>query len=171
MHPADLADIMEDLSPAERQAIIASLDEETAAEALAELDSRLTSQIVEKMEPGKAADIIEEMEPDKAADVLADLPEVSQDVLDEMPGEEAREVRELVELRCDSAGGMMTTEFRLCGRNGNARRSAWNGCADRISTSSSWTRSLLIDGNAKFSGAVAVARLLLASPERGRWRN
>ena len=51
MHPADLADIMEELSPAERQAIIASLDEESAAEALAELDSRLTSQIVEKMAP------------------------------------------------------------------------------------------------------------------------
>ncbi len=34
MHPADLADIMEDLSPVERQSIIASLDEETAAEAL-----------------------------------------------------------------------------------------------------------------------------------------
>ena len=51
MHPADLADIMEELSPAERQAIIASLDEQTAAEALAELDSRLTSQIVEKLAP------------------------------------------------------------------------------------------------------------------------
>ncbi len=44
LHPADLADIMEQLSPAERQAIIASLDDETAAEALAELDRRLTTQ-------------------------------------------------------------------------------------------------------------------------------
>ncbi len=49
MHPADLADIMEDLSPNERQSIIASLDEETAAEALAELDKRLTTQIVETL--------------------------------------------------------------------------------------------------------------------------
>ncbi len=51
MHPADLADIMEELSPHERQSIIASLDEETAAEALAELDKRLTTQIVETLEP------------------------------------------------------------------------------------------------------------------------
>src|SRR5215813_9681130 len=37
LHPADLADIMEDLSATERQSIIASLDEETAAAVLAEL--------------------------------------------------------------------------------------------------------------------------------------
>ena len=62
LHPADLADIMEELSPTERQAIVDSLDEETAAEALAELDARLQAQIVEKLDPEKAADIIEEME-------------------------------------------------------------------------------------------------------------
>ena len=72
MHPADLADIMEELSPIERQSIIASLDEETAAEALAELDKRLTTQIVETLDPEKAADILEEMDPDQAADVIAD---------------------------------------------------------------------------------------------------
>src|SRR4029077_14202405 len=82
MHPADLADIMEELSPVERQSIIASLDEETAAEALAELDKRLTTQIVETMDPEKAADILEEMDPDQAADVLAELtPDKSRDVL------------------------------------------------------------------------------------------
>src|SRR5579862_6073996 len=89
MHPADLADIMEDLSHNERQSIIASLDEGSAAGALSEMDSRLISQIVEKLTPERAADIIEEMEPDKAADVLAGLsPQVSEDVLDEMPGDE-----------------------------------------------------------------------------------
>src|SRR6202161_1319794 len=80
MHPADLADIMEELSPVERQSIITSLDEETAAEALAELDKRLTTQIVETLDPEKAADILEEMDPDQAADVLAGLtPETSRD--------------------------------------------------------------------------------------------
>src|ERR1700741_565708 len=48
LHPADLAEMMEELSAAERQGIIASLDEETAAKVLAELDKRLTTQIVEK---------------------------------------------------------------------------------------------------------------------------
>src|ERR1700674_5244707 len=116
MHPADLADIMEDLSPVERQSIIASLDEETAAEALAELDKRLTTQIVETLAPQKAADILEEMDPDQVADVIADMtPERSRDVLSEMPREEAREVRELLKFGENSAGGMMNTDFIYVG--------------------------------------------------------
>jgi magnesium transporter len=162
MHPADLADIMEELSPAERQAIIASLDEESAAEALAELDSRLTSQIVEKMAPDKAADILEEMEPDKAADVLADLsPEVSQDVLEELQGEGAREVQALLSFDEYSAGGMMTTEFVYVGETA-ARGEVVEWVRGREINLEQLDSIFLIDGNAKFAGAVPVGRLLLA---------
>ena len=42
---------MEELSPDERQSIIGSLDEETAAEAIAELDKRLNTQVVENSIP------------------------------------------------------------------------------------------------------------------------
>ncbi len=166
LHPADLADIMEKLSSAERQAIIASLDEQTAAEALAELDARLATQIVEKMDPERAADIIEEMEPDQAADVLADLsPETSQELLQEMPGEEAQEVRALLEFDENTAGAIMNPELVFVGET--ARR-------DEVVE---WIRSqdvnldqldtvFLINGEAKLSGAVRLARLLLASPEQ-----
>jgi CBS domain-containing protein/sporulation protein YlmC with PRC-barrel domain len=156
MHPADLADIME-------ESIISSLDEETAAETLAELDARLTSQLLEKMAPEQAADIIEEMEPDKAADVLAGLsPEASQDVFDELRGEEAREMATLMGFEKHSAGGMMTTEFVLVGESATRsevvewirRRQEEVGVVDNV---------YLIDGEAKLSGAVEVSRLLLAS--------
>ena len=162
MHPADLADIMEELSPVERQSIIASLDEETAAEALAELDKRLTTQIVETMDPEKAADILEEMDPDQAADVLAGLtPESSREVLREMPGEEAREVRELLKFDENSAGGMMNTDFIYVGEAATREEVvAWINekevDLERLDT------VFLIDSDAKFSGAVAVGRLLLA---------
>jgi CBS domain-containing protein/sporulation protein YlmC with PRC-barrel domain len=166
MHPADLADIMEELSPAERQAIIASLDEESAAEALAELDSRLTSQIVEKMAPEKAADIIEEMDPDNAADVLAGLsPEVSQDVIDELHGEEARDVEALLNFDAHSAGGMMTTDFVYVGETANrAEVVEWVRGREEINAEQLDT-IFVIDGNAKFSGDVAVGRLLLAGDD------
>jgi magnesium transporter len=166
MHPADLADIMEEISPAERQAIIASLDEQSAAEALAELDSRLTSQIVEKLAPGKAADIIEEMEPDKAADVLADLsPEMSHDVLEEMPGEEAREVQALLKFEENSAGGMMSTDLIYVGETAtHAEVVDWIRGADfKIEQ---LDNIFLIDGNARLSGAVPVGRLLMAPEDQ-----
>jgi magnesium transporter len=167
MHPADLADIMEELSPLERQSIIASLDEETAAEALAELDKRLTTQIVETMDPEKAADILEEMDPDQAADVLAGLTaESSREVLREMPGEEAREVRELLKFDENSAGGMMNTDFVYVGEAATREEVvAWINekevDLERLDT------VFLIDSDAKLSGAVAIGRLLLA-PEGER---
>ena len=100
LHPADLADIMEELSPDERQSIIGSLDEETAAETIAELDKRLQTQVVEKLDPGTAADIIEEMSPDEAADLIQSLePETSKEVLEEMEHREAHEVESLLRLR------------------------------------------------------------------------
>ncbi|MGD0907508.1 MAG: CBS domain-containing protein [Candidatus Acidiferrales bacterium] len=165
MHPADLADIMEEISPVERQSIIASLDEETAAEALAELDKRLTTQIVETLDPEKAADILEEMDPDQAADVIAGLtPESSQEVLSEMPGEEAREVRELMKFDENSAGGMMNTDFIFVGDMATRDEViAW--VREKDVDLEQLDTVFLIDKNAKFSGAVSLGRLLFAPGE------
>src|SRR5579885_979862 len=85
LHPADLADIVEDLSPAEREAIFETIDSEVAADALTEVDPKMQARILESLEPEKAADIVEEMAPDEAADVLSELhEETSEEILDEM---------------------------------------------------------------------------------------
>ncbi len=166
LHPADIAEIMEDLSAAERQGIIASLDEETAAAVLAELDERLTTQIVEKLDPEKAADILEEMAPDAAADLLGDLSkETSEELLHEMPGQEADEVRELLEFDPATAGGMMNTDFVFVGEASTREEVlAWmrgqEFNLDQLDT------IVLLDSAAKFSGAVPVARLLLAASDQ-----
>ena len=165
LHPADLADIMEELSASERQSIIASLDEETAAEVLAELDARLTTRIVENLDPGKAADILEEMAPDAAADLLADLPrETSQELLDEMPGQEADEVRELLEFDPATAGGMMNPEFVFVSEKAT-REEVLEWLRKQDLNFDQLDTIALIDSNAQYSGAVPVARLLLAAPE------
>jgi magnesium transporter len=165
LHPADLADIMEELSASERQSIIASLDEETAAEVLAELDARLTTRIVENLDPEKAADILEEMAPDAAADLLADLPrETSQELLDEMPGQEADEVRELLAFDPATAGGMMNPQFVFVSEKAT-REEVLEWLRKQDLNFDQLDTVVLIDGNAQYSGAVPVARLLLAAPE------
>jgi len=112
MHPADLADIVEDLGPAQREAIFETIDSEVAAEALSEIDPRMQAQILEALEPEKAAEIVEEMAPDEAADALSELGEkTSEEILDEMETEEKSEVEELLEFEEDTAGGMMNTEY------------------------------------------------------------
>src|SRR5207249_4728918 len=51
-----------------------------------------------------------------AADVLGELSkETSEELLDEMPGQEANEVRELLEFDPATAGGMMNTDFVFVG--------------------------------------------------------
>jgi magnesium transporter len=163
LHPADIAEIMEDLSAAERQGIIASLDEETAAAVLAELDRRLTKQIVEKLDPEKAADILEEMAPDAAADLLGDLSkETSEELLHEMPGQEANEVRELLEFDPATAGGMMNTEFVFVGE-ASARDEVLEWMREQELNLDQLDTIVLVDSLAQFSGTVSVARLLLAA--------
>jgi flagellar motility protein MotE (MotC chaperone)/sporulation protein YlmC with PRC-barrel domain len=112
MHPADLADILEDLGRVQRKEIVAALDPETAAQALSEAERSVQAAVVEALHVDRAADVLEEMPPDEAADILGDLPEERlQAVLDAMEEEDAEEVRELLAFREDSAGGLMNSEF------------------------------------------------------------
>ena len=112
MHPSDLAEILEDLAPAEREAVFTSLDEEVAAEALEEVEPKLQKALLEKLDEERIADIVEEMDPGAAADLLGELPEEQSDaILEEMEPEERHEVEELLEFDEDSAAGCMTTDF------------------------------------------------------------
>jgi magnesium transporter len=112
MHPADIADIVEDLAPAEREAVFETIDEEVAAETLEELDPDVKVSVVESLDKDRAADIVEEMDPDAAADLLADLTEERSDaILEEMEPAERREVTQLLEFGEHTAAGRMTTEY------------------------------------------------------------
>jgi Mg/Co/Ni transporter MgtE len=108
MHPADLADIVENLSHEDRDAIFSTMDNEAAAEVLSEVEPDIQTRIIESLNADKAADILEEMEPSEAADLLNELEETrSEQILEEMDPEEKEEVQELLEFREDTAGGLM----------------------------------------------------------------
>jgi len=112
LHPADIADIVEDLPPAEREAVFETISEEVAAETLEELDPDVQKSVVESLDKDRAADIVEEMDPDAAADLLGDLREEhSGEILEEMEPEERQEVTQLLEFPEHTAAGHMTTEF------------------------------------------------------------
>ena len=112
LHPADIADILEELAPAQREAVFETLNEEVAAEALEEIDPKLQAQLLEALDPDRVADIVEEMDPDAAADLLENLSEKhSEEILEEMEPEEREEVEELLEYEENTAAGRMTTDY------------------------------------------------------------
>jgi Mg/Co/Ni transporter MgtE len=164
MHPADLADIVEDLGPAEREAIFETIDSEVAAEALSEVeDPKMQASILEALEPEKAADIVEEMSPDEAADILNELEEeTSEEILDEMDSAPKTEVRELLDFEEDTAGGLMNTEFVTLHENASVMDAlaALRGNEDLLETLNTL---FLVDPDERLVGSIPLARLFVAS--------
>jgi len=164
MHPADLADIVEELAPAEREAIFETIDSEVAADTLSEVeDPKMQASILEALEPEKAADIVEEMAPDEAADILSEMQEeTSEEILEEMDSEPKTDVRELLEFEDDTAGGLMTTQFVSLHENAsvNDAMAALRGNEDLID---GLNALFLIDGEERLIAAVPLGRLFLAS--------
>jgi magnesium transporter len=163
LHPADLADIVEELSRAEREAIFETIDSEVAAEALTEIDPKMQAGILEGLEPEKAADIVEEMAPDEAADLLSELTEeTSAEILGEMDSEPKTEVRELLEFEEDTAGGLMNTEYVVLHQNASVidALAALRGNEDLLEQLNTL---FLVDAEERLVGAIPLARLFVAS--------
>lgn len=112
LHPADIADIVHQLTPGQGARLIESLDDETAADALEEIDTERQTHILENIGVDRAVDILEAMGPDEAADLLAKLPpELAQELLGLMTPEESEDVQDLLRYEEDTAGGLMTTDY------------------------------------------------------------
>jgi CBS domain-containing protein/sporulation protein YlmC with PRC-barrel domain len=164
-HPSDLADILEDLAPAQREAIFHALDEEVAAEALEEVEPKLQKQLLESLDSERAADIMEEMDPSAAADLLGELrKDQSEAILEEMEPEEREEVKELLEFGEHSAAGRMTTNYIALpveSTVADAVEALRNFDDDPETVNAIY----LVDAGGVLKGVAPLAKLLLATPE------
>ena len=164
LHPADIADIIEELPPAEREAVFETIDEDVAAEALEELDPKVQVSIVESLDSDRAADIVNEMDPDAAADLLEKLPEDrSGEILKEMEPEERIEVVQLLEFGKNTAAGRMTTEFVSVPDNGTVTDAIealkqFEGSREAVAT------IYLFNVAYKITGAVPLVKIAVSPP-------
>jgi magnesium transporter len=165
LHPADIADIVEDLAPDEREAVFRTLDEDVAAETLEEVEPSVQKSIVESLDSERAAEIVEEMDPDAAADLLADLPQDrTEQILVEMKPEASQEVVELLEHKEETAAGRMTTEFLALPvtatvENAISVMREFEGGIESVST------IYLVDSHGTLVGAVPLVKLVLAQTD------
>src|SRR5271170_6181805 len=165
MHPSDIADILEDLAPAERNALFISLDEEVAAEALEEVRPKMQQSLIESLDSEQVAGIVEEMDPGAAADLLSELTdERSEAILEEMDPEERQEVQDLLEFSGDSAAGRMTTEYVALPATAIVDQ-AINALRDFEGDIETITDIYLLDEEERITGLVPLVQLLLAKAE------
>ncbi len=112
LHPADIAEILQDVGPRVGAELIRNLDDEQVADTLEELEPDFQAEMLEKFTDERAADIVEEMQPDEAADLLNALDDERRaDIIEHMQPEEMLEVQELLTHEKDTAGGLMTPKF------------------------------------------------------------
>ena len=121
LHPADLAEILSDLTRQEGSKILETLDIETLADTLEEVEPDFQASLIERMSDDRVADVLEEMAPDEAADLLAELPQDRKhELLELMEDDEAEDVRKLLTFPEDTAGGIMNTEYFIVPANFSA---------------------------------------------------
>jgi len=165
MHPADLADIIENIPIQSIRTVLNSIDAETTGDTLYELEPEMRNVVISQMDDEQVSDILEEMEPDEAADVLSDLPEQkAQELLEMMDQEDAEDIQELLEHEEDSAGGLMTPDyFRLSSHISIGQAlELLKGCADDVETI---YYGYVVDPDDRLEGIVSLKQLLMNPPE------
>lgn len=165
VHPADIADLMDQLPSESAVAVFNVLDVETASEVLDETGSLIRQELVEKVDEELLADLLDELPMDDAAEFLEDLPApVTDRLLELMEPAEAEDVRELLAYGEETAGRLMTTDVA-------ALRRQWT-----VAETFDYLRSLeepetlqylyVVDRNDQLIGVVPLRVLVLAQPDQ-----
>ena len=164
MHPADLADIIENIPIQSIRTVLNTIDAETTGETLYELEADMRNVVISQMDDEEVSDILEEMEPDEAADVLSDLPEQkAQELLEMMDQEDAEDIQELLEHEEDSAGGLMNPEYLRFTSDITVGRALEiiKECADDVETI---FYGYVVDADDQLEGVVSLKGLIMNPP-------
>jgi magnesium transporter len=165
LHPADIADIVEELGAKERKTIFDTLTEDIAADTLEEMELEDQVSVIEHMDAERASDILDEMPPDEVADILTELPrEQAERLLSMMEKEEAQDVKELLAYEEDTAGGLMTTEYVAVPERLSAQQ-----CIEELRRMEPNAESIyyvfVIDADEHLRGVLSLRDLIVAQPD------
>lgn len=120
LHPADIAEILNELNNERAQYVFLLLDNETASDVLAEIDEEERTHFLESF-PAEiiAKRFIDHMESDDAADIVGSLPDEQQhEVLSHIDDmEQAGDIVDLLHYDEDTAGGLMAKELVVVNEN------------------------------------------------------
>jgi magnesium transporter len=111
LHPAELAEILEELDRFEGPAILEALELPKAAQTLAELSPEIQRLLLEALDLRRAGALLAAMAPDEAADLLEEMPEpLRERFVAALPAADAATVTDLLSHEPDTAGSVMNPE-------------------------------------------------------------
>jgi magnesium transporter len=164
IHPADLADIVEDLGTEERTALIESIDTPIAALTLQEIPIRIRVQISETIDSKILAQIINEMQMDEAVDLLDEISiEKRNEVFNFLDENTIMEIKELSKLSAYTVGSIMNTEF-ITAKTDNTAEEVLNIVKKECANSELIYYIYILDDESHLIGTVTLRHLLAANP-------
>ena len=165
IHPADIADILEQLDPQQRAKVFEHLDKQQAAETMSELADEFQSDLIDDLSDSEASRLLASMDPDDAADILGDLPyEKAEKLLWLMGVQDQVRIRTLLGYREKTAGGIMTTEFVSVFED-NTVAEAVERIRSKSEDYSTVHYIYSVDAQGRLIGAISLRSLVLAAPE------
>lgn len=163
LHPADIAEIMDDLTTEEAKYIYLLLDGEIASDVLIEIPEHDRIRFLKVLPPELiASKFIEHMDSDDAADIVAALDDdLKKEVLNEIEDvEQAGDIVDLLEYEEDSAGGIMAKELVSVNENWTVAT-----CLKEISKQAQEVDEIyyvyVVDDMEKLKGVLSLKKLIL----------
>ena len=163
LHPADIAEIMDDLTLDEAKFIYLLLDGEVASDVLVEIPENDRKRFLKVIPPELiASKFIEYMDSDDAADVVADLDELTKiEVLNEIEDiEQAGDIVDLLEYEEDSAGGIMAKELVSVNENWTVAK-CLKEISDRAEELDEIYYIYVVNNDNKLLGVLSLKKLIL----------
>jgi magnesium transporter len=162
LHPADVAEVLNDLEDDEAVTAYKYLDGEVAPEALLLLEDDKREKILEGLSSKQIAEqVMDNLASDDAADVLSELPDEQQDeVLSHMEdSEQASDIVDLLNYDHDTAGGLMATELVKVHLNTSVRQ-----CVRELRQQAEEVQNIytiyVVDDDEKLVGLLSLKNLL-----------
>ena len=166
LHPADIAEVLDELSFDEAIYIMRLLDSETTSDILTELDDDTREKVLKNLSSKEIAEEIDELETDDAADIIAELPEhQKEEVIQHLEDKEhAKDIVDLLRYDEDTAGGLMGKELIHVNKDLTI-----NACVKEMRRQAQDVDKVLsvyvVDDDEILLGRLSLKRLLTADPK------
>jgi magnesium transporter len=111
LHPADIADLIEQLSTTDRARFIRLYDNKFYGDILSEIDEHIREQVISELNPDVLAEAVRDLESDDVVDLVEDLEEKQKEtILDALEEGDRVAVQSLLRYPEQSAGRLMQRE-------------------------------------------------------------